>query len=97
MKSKGHRHVLDLVATALADTVGIECEHRLYPFLYDAASTARQHRLPINVDSLAFTIARTPALYARWTAPANAEDTLTHHLAEALSEYETPAVGREAA
>ena len=97
MKSKGHKQVLDPIATALAASIGIEPEHSLYPLLYEAASTARQHRLPINLASIAFTITRTPALHKLWTAQANAEDMLTHRLTEALSEYETPVVGKEAA
>jgi len=97
MKSNGQRHVLDPVASALTASIGIESDHPLYSFLYEAAATARHHRLPINVDAIAFTIAKTPALQEAWTAQAKAEGTLTHRLTEALIEYEMPAAGQRAA
>lgn len=50
----------DPVGFALKDEVGIEPGNTLYGFLHDTAATARQHRLPINLATLAFTIARSP-------------------------------------
>jgi hypothetical protein len=86
----------DPVAAALT-TVGIERDHSLYPLLYEAAAMTRQHRLPVNVETLAFTIAKTPALQEGWTARVQDEDTVTQRIREALTEYPMPAVGREAA
>jgi hypothetical protein len=81
----------DPTGAALTEAVGIEPEHALYLLLYGAAATARQHRLPINLDTIAFTIARTPALSERWTARKQSEDTLAQRITDALREYVTPA------
>lgn len=87
----------DPIGSALKETVGIEPDHALYLLLYDAAATARRHRLPINIDTLAFTIARTPTLKERWATHEHSEDTLTQRIGEAVKECTTPRLaGQEA-
>ena len=92
MKSTGPRKTFDPVAGALTQSLGVEPDHPLYSLLHDVASTARQHRLPINVDALAFTIARKPALQERWAAQKKVDgDQIAQRISNALQEY--PAQG----
>jgi hypothetical protein len=93
--SQVKRNTYDPVGHTLRAAVGIEPGHTLYLLLYDVAVTARQHRLPINLDTLAFTIARTPSFSARWAAHEQADD-MAQRIGVALKEYVTPA-GKAAA
>ena len=53
-------------AWLLKEDLGIEANHPLQPILHEAATLALLNRLPINIDTIAFQVSRTPSLLARW-------------------------------